>query len=190
MKCAACNLKECREGKDCTGIADTLGYSDDELAMMKIASEIEARHYMKKTRLEELILFAKTMGYKRIGLAFCVGLADEAGIIANILGKDFEVFSACCKVCGIEKEEFKLEKIKPERFEATCNPKAQAILLNEKHTELNVIIGLCIGHDIIFTSNCEASVTTLIVKDRVLAHNPAGAIYSGYYRQNKFGLED
>jgi uncharacterized metal-binding protein len=31
-------------------------------------------------------------------------------------------------------------------------------------------------------------VTTFIVKDRVLAHNPAGAIYSGYYKKNRFGL--
>jgi uncharacterized metal-binding protein len=28
-----------------------------------------------------------------------------------------------------------------------------------------------------------APVTTLIVKDRVLAHNPAGAIYSPYIRR-------
>jgi len=46
------------------------------------------------------------------------------------------------------------------------------------------------GHDIIFTRNSEAPVTTLIVKDRVLAHNPAGAIYSGYYLRKKFNLED
>lgn len=188
MKCALCDKKECREGKDCTGITETLGYSDEELAIMKVASGIEARHYMKKTRLEELILFAKKMGYRRIGLAFCVGLSDEARIINRVLEKDFKVFSVCCKVCGIPKEDFNLEKMNSEGFEATCNPKAQAILLNEKQTELNVIVGLCMGHDIIFTQNCDAPVTTLIVKDRVLAHNPAGAIYSGYYRKKKFGL--
>ncbi|MDK2891656.1 DUF1847 domain-containing protein [Methanohalophilus sp.] len=190
MKCASCTHKECREGKDCTTITETLAYTEDEQALMKAASEIEARYYMKKTRLEELILFAKEMGYKRIGLAFCIGLSNEAGIIAKILKKDFKVFSVCCKVCGIQKEKFNLKKISPENFEVTCNPKAQAILLNEKQTELNIIVGLCMGHDIIFTKNSIAPVTTLLVKDRVLAHNPVGVIYSRYYLKNKFGLAD
>ncbi|MBP2030147.1 putative metal-binding protein [Methanohalophilus levihalophilus] len=190
MKCASCIKKECRNGKDCTNIIETLGYQDDELKIMKIASAIEARYYMKKNRIEELLIFAKEMGYRRIGLAFCVGLSEEAGIIAKVLEKDFDIFSVCCKVCGIPKEEYNLEKMKSENFEATCNPKAQAMLLNEKQTDLNIIVGLCMGHDIIFTRNSEAPVTTLIVKDRVLAHNPAGAIYSGYYRKKKFGLED
>ena len=190
MKCASCNLKECRTGKDCTGITESLEYTDEEFGIMKSASEIEARYYMKKTRLEELILFGKEMGYKRIGLAFCVGLSDEARVIAKILEKNFDVFSVCCKVCGIPKEDFNLVKMKPDGFEATCNPKAQAILLNDKQTQLNIIVGLCMGHDIIFTRNSDAPVTTLIVKDRVLAHNPAGAIYSRYYRKQIFGLAD
>jgi len=43
-------------------------------------------------------------------------------------------------------------------------------------------VGLCVGHDMLFTRHSRAPVTTLVVKDRVLAHNPAGALYSGYYR--------
>lgn len=31
------------------------------------------------------------------------------------------------------------------------------------------------------TKHSQAPVTTLVVKDRVLAHNPAGALYSAYY---------
>jgi uncharacterized metal-binding protein len=34
----------------------------------------------------------------------------------------------------------------------------------------------------IFTIVSKAPVTTLIVKDRLLAHNPAGALYSKYIR--------
>jgi uncharacterized metal-binding protein len=45
-----------------------------------------------------------------------------------------------------------------------------------------VIIGLCVGHDMLFTSNSKAPVTTLIVKDRMLGHNPIIALYSGYHR--------
>jgi uncharacterized metal-binding protein len=46
-----------------------------------------------------------------------------------------------------------------------------------------VLCGLCVGHDAIFSMCSEAPVTTLIAKDRVLAHNPAGAIYSRYFRR-------
>ena len=70
----------------------------------------------------------------------------------------------------------------PERVEAMCNPMAQSLLLNRAGTQLNIILGLCIGHDIIFTQNSKAPVTTLVVKDRVLAHNPVGALYSRYWR--------
>jgi uncharacterized metal-binding protein len=55
------------------------------------------------------------------------------------------------------------------------------MILNTEKTDLNVILGLCIGHDTVFTKYSEAPVTTLAVKDRVLAHNPLGAIYSAYH---------
>ncbi len=70
-----------------------------------------------------------------------------------------------------------------------CNPIGQAAILNAEETELNIIIGLCIGHDILFTEHSDAPVTTLAVKDRVLAHNPLGAVYSRYYLKNVFGAD-
>jgi uncharacterized metal-binding protein len=72
-------------------------------------------------------------------------------------------------------------EIEPEEVEAMCNPIGQALILNREKTDLNIILGLCIGHDILFTQYSDAPVTTLAVKDRVLAHNPLGALYSGYY---------
>ncbi|MBN2109761.1 MAG: DUF1847 domain-containing protein [Methanosarcinaceae archaeon] len=190
MKCALCDEKECREGKDCTGQADDTIYEGYDLGSMKTSASIEARYYMQKTRLEELILYSREMGYKRLGLAFCIGLEKEARIIHRILEKEFEVFSVCCKVSGIDKEKYGLDKLHPEKFDPTCNPIGQAEVLNKKGTQLNIIIGLCMGHDILFTQHSAAPVTTLIVKDRVLAHNPAGAIYSGYYLRKRFGLQE
>lgn len=190
MKCAICNDKLCREGKDCAGITADIDYSGYELRSMKISAAVEARYYMQKTRLEEIILYAKEMGYKRLGLAFCVGLEKEAKTIHKILEKEFDVFSVCCKVSAIDKDDYDLEKLHPGTFDPTCNPLAQAMLLKNKDTQLNIIIGLCIGHDILFTQHSAAPVTTLIVKDRVLAHNPAGAIYSSYYLRKRFGITD
>lgn len=183
MKCALCLKKECLQNKDCTNIEKVKNsYSESELSMMKTAAEIEAQFYMKKTRIEEAILFAKKMEYKKIGLAFCVGLSDESAKIHQAFKKYFEVYSVCCKVCGIDKTECNLDKINENSKESMCNPLGQAEILNEKETDLNIVIGLCIGHDILFTHHSNSPSTTLVVKDRVLAHNPLGAIYSRYYQ--------
>jgi uncharacterized metal-binding protein len=127
---------------------------------------------------------AEQLQYRKIGLAFCIGLSEEAKIIDEILAKHFEVVSVCCKVCGINKKYFDLPQILSERHEVMCNPAGQAQLLNEAKTQLNVLCGLCVGHDAIFAKVSYAPVTTLIAKDRALAHNPAGAIYSRYIRKH------
>lgn len=185
--CGRCESKECRDGKDCFSQADNHKrlYQDSQIAELhRAASAIEGRYYGKETRLGEIILFAKELGYRKIGLAFCIGLSEEAKIIEEIFSKHFEVVSVCCKVCGINKKDFGLPQISSENYEVMCNPAGQAQMLNEAKTQLNVLCGLCVGHDAIFAKVSEAPVTTLIAKDRVLAHNPAGAIYSRYIRKH------
>jgi len=186
-QCAQCESKECRDGKDCFSMNSNHKqlYQDSDIAELhRAASSIEARYYKKETRLGEVILLCKQLQYQRIGLAFCIGLSEEAKIIAEILSKHFELVSVCCKACGIDKKDFDLPQILSERQEVMCNPAGQAQLLNDAGTQLNVICGLCVGHDAIFAKVSNAPVTTLIAKDRVLAHNPAGAIYSRYIRNN------
>jgi uncharacterized metal-binding protein len=183
MKCAYCGNKQCHGGVDCTGRAEEVKglYKGEILDIARKASYIEATYYMKEPRIVEVIEFAKAMGYKKIGIAFCVGLAREAEVVHSILERDFEVFSVCCKVCGISKGDFEMKPISGDPAETMCNPAGQASVLNDEGTDLNLIVGLCIGHDIVFTKVSEAPVSTLVVKDRVLAHNPCGAIYSRYY---------
>jgi len=186
-QCARCEIKECRNGKDCFSQTSNHRqlYQGSHIAELhKAASAVEARYYGKETRLGEIILFAKQLQYKKIGLAFCIGLSEEAKVIEQILSKYFEVVSVCCKVCGIDKKDFDLPQISSESYEVMCNPAGQAQLLNEAETQLNVLCGLCVGHDAIFSKVSDAPVTTLIAKDRVLAHNPAGAIYSRYIRKH------
>lgn len=189
MKCAYCDSKDCYKGKDCVELKEEAMklYTGDDLLSMKVSTSIESRYYMEKTRIEELILYAKGMDHHRIGIAFCIGMEKEARIIHKILENDFEVHSVCCKVCGIDKDEFGLERLhSKDGVEAMCDPIGQAMVLNDASTELNVILGLCMGHDILFTKHSEAPVTTIAVKDRVLAHNPLGAIYSNYHLKRRF----
>ena len=186
MDCAICENKKCREGEPCIEVEENLRekYLDSfNEKLFGTASKVEAEGYMKLTRLEEIIKFSLEMGYKHIGIAFCIGLSEEAKTLHNILKNQFKVSSICCKVCGMNKEDFGLNKIIDDRFEVMCNPIGQAYLLNSQNTDLNIICGLCIGHDILFTKNSKAPVTTFIVKDRVLSHNPAGALYSNYYKK-------
>jgi len=71
-----------------------------------------------------------------------------------------------------------------------CDPIGQAIILNDNKTDLNIICGLCMGHDILFSKYSKALVTTFIVKDRVLAHNPIGALNKYYRNKLKSRLEN
>jgi len=192
-ECAACESKACAQGKDCFGSAEEHRklYQEPRVANLhETASGIEAKYYCKEPRLGEIILFAKSLGCRKVGLAFCIGLSEEAKIIERILSKHFEVVSVCCKVSGIAKSDFALDQIRPGGPEVMCNPAGQATLLNKAGTELNVICGLCVGHDAIFGMVSNAPVTTLIAKDRVLAHNPVGAVYCRYVRRKLENPED
>ncbi|MFC1561406.1 DUF1847 domain-containing protein [candidate division KSB1 bacterium] len=186
MNCAACKNKECQNG---TMIKDIdMGfikeYRDEQNeSLFRTAAAVEADGYMKLTRIEELILFAKRCGYKRLGIAFCIGLEHEAHILYKVLKQHFKVSSVCCKMGGINKDGFGLKKIHEEKSEVICNPIGQAEILKQCGTELNIICGLCIGHDILFNKYSAAPVTTFIVKDRVLGHNPVSALYSNYYKE-------
>ncbi|UCE19178.1 MAG: DUF1847 domain-containing protein [Gemmatimonadota bacterium] len=190
MDCARCGNKECYRGKDCTDVTQKvlILYKENphHLKMASVSAELEGNYYMQLTRLEELISFCRLMDFKQLGIAFCVGLSEEVEKLHKILTKHFKVSSVFCKICGIEKDYFDLTKIEKDRIEVMCNPSGQVTILNNEGTDLNIIFGLCIGHDILFTKQSQAPVTTLVVKDRVLAHNPIGAIYSGYYRKKKF----
>lgn len=195
MNCAFCAHSKCYTiGQNCTNLKEEevcASYTEEERQLMQTASATESRNYMHMTRIEESAYFAKEMGVKKIGIAFCIGLKSEARLVADYFKKQgFAVDSVCCKVCSVDKDLLALEKIKKEGSEAMCNPKTQARLLNEAHTELNFIVGLCVGHDMVFTKNSEAPVSSIITKDRVLSHNPAGALYSRYWKRKLGILEE
>jgi uncharacterized metal-binding protein len=145
-----------------------------------------------KTRIIEVCEFAKKMGYRRLGLAFCLGLVREAAVVEDIF-KDhgFEVVSMNCKAGRVPKQEIGVkneEQIYQGMEEAMCNPIFQAKLLNHEKTEFNILLGLCVGHDSLFFRHAHAPTTVLAVKDRVTGHNPLAAIYlsESYYRKIRF----
>jgi uncharacterized metal-binding protein len=176
-------------------------YSDPELAeFARVASIVEGVAYTRvpwapsvpspaTTRLEEIISFAKRLGYRKLGVVYCIGLREEAEILVPLLERrGFEVVSVCCKVGGIPKEEIGVkdeEKIVPGTYESMCNPMSQAEILNQEGCEFNIAMGLCVGHDSLFLKYANALTTVFAVKDRLLGHNPLAALYQSrqYYRR-------
>ncbi len=195
--CAYCppSVRVCRDGEGdtrgpgfCPSKVDRDGL-DDARALYgdpfvhRVAQEsarVEAEGYCRWTRVEEIGEFAKKMGFSKIGIATCISFVDHANTLSRILeSHGFEVASAACKMGGVAKEEIGLEdaeKIRPGGHESMCNPVSQAEFLNRAGCQLNVVLGLCIGHDSLFFKHSEGLATTLVAKDRVLAHNPIGAL--------------
>ncbi|MFW6125769.1 MAG: DUF1847 domain-containing protein [Chloroflexota bacterium] len=174
---------------------------DDVKELARLASIQEYECYeltpngirTKIPRIEETIQFAQKNGFQRLGIAFCVGLANEARTLAQVLeSKGFEVVSVCCKAGAVPKERIGLrpeEKIPgPSMFESMCSPITQAEILNAERVDLAIQLGLCVGHDTLFMKYCRLPMTVLAVKDRVTGHNPLAALYlsaSPYYSRLK-----
>ncbi len=167
----------------------------EDARIARVAAKVEGLCYQRAeggavharwTRVEDTIAFARLMRYRRIGIATCIGLLDETRRLEQILrAQRLEPVSVCCKVGSVDKASLGIgdeEKVRPGTFEPACNPIAQAEILNAVGTDLNVIVGLCVGHDALFTKHSRAPVTTLVVKDRVTGHNPAAVLYGqGFY---------
>jgi uncharacterized metal-binding protein len=164
VQCALCRIKECVSGKNCSVIKSGLEYTGDDLRAIQTSAWLESDH-VKRTRLEEIAIFAKRLGYKKIGVAFCIEYEREARLVYDILSRFFEVFSVCCKVCSLEKESLGIKKSDDLEFEAICNPIGQALLLNDDLTDLNIMLGLKTGYDILFAKYSEAPSITLPVEE-------------------------
>ena len=90
-----------------------------------------------------------------------------------------------CMAGGAPRTKFGLKEREGAASQITCNPLMQAEVLNLEKTDLNVMVGLCLGHDILFIKNSKADVTPMVVKDRITGHNPIAALYTSqtYYKQ-------
>jgi uncharacterized metal-binding protein len=145
--------------------ADDVRGSDEEVQrLLDVARSVELDGYGVWPRVQELIEFSKRLGVKRIGVAFCAGLRTETASLAKILeSHGFEVATVACTV------------------NQGCNPVGQAQVLNAQDVDVAVVMGLCIGHDMLFHRYVKVPVTNLVVKDRVTCHNPAAPLLSFYW---------
>jgi uncharacterized metal-binding protein len=184
IECAACNRYACQVGRldatpdDCPMRGpfpsfDELYATDEAKRLLYQAARVEAEGYGRWTRIREVAELALRMGYRRLGVAGCPDMGLEADLAARSLRRRG------------------LEVIVAAPF-ADCDPVGQAALLAEERTHLNVIAGMCVGHDALFIRHSRAPVTSLVVRDPRLAHNPAAALYTrdGYLKKALYGVRE
>lgn len=144
-------------------------YETDE----KVKKSFEASNALKAdgkgqwTRIQEVLSYIKYMGFGKVGLAYCAGLRSEAETLTEIFaGNGVELSTVVCNVGG-----------------KGCNPIGQAMILNEVGADFSIVMGLCMGHDVLFQQFSDAPTTVLAIKDRVAFHNPVAPLYSSSWRR-------
>lgn len=136
-------------------------YNEQDKHMMKLSAQAKS-----KSRLQELIDFARLSGFKKIGVANCKGVQPYADKLTDRLKEEgFEVFGINCKESGLDGGDICEEMAGP-----CCDPVSQATYLNEQKTDFNINVGLCLGHGLLFQKYSEAEVTTFLVKDFATNH--------------------
>jgi len=191
--CLSCAERICFKEESCSSAAASrltdIGFLTRHI--LDAATDISSETERTLCRLSELVYFCLEMKYKQIGIAFCMDLLEPTEILAGVLRRFFDVTAVGCKIGGVPiKETYTGEENRKSTrsYEhIACNPLGQAEILNCLGTDLNVIVGLCMGIDCIFTRESQAPVTTLFVKDKSLANNPIGALYSDYYLKEAAG---
>jgi uncharacterized metal-binding protein len=138
-------------------------YNDTDIQILKQAEDSLNPHI---DRVAEIIEYAKVAEINKIGIANCTTFNKEADRLEVILSDaGFQVEKVHCKYGRVP-----FNELIPGYRGISCNPAGQAKYLEDKGTELNIMMGLCLGHDMIFNARSKAPVTPLIVKDRKLAH--------------------
>lgn len=196
-----CNLQDSQYPEFCLTthldeelLSDTMKlYEEKENRSSAIASAvIEHDFYCQYTRVEEIMEYARKMGMKKLGIASCAGLSHESCVLASILRHNgFEVYGTVCKVGEQKKTSVGIPKRCDNIGENMCNPILQAKLLNAEKTELNIVVGLCVGNDSLFYKYSDALVTTVVTRDCVTGHNPITTLYGAdTYFKNRFFPEE
>ena len=183
MPCSTCEVRACVKGGDypeaCAANFCEPGKLDearelyahsDYHEIMRIAWDTYSTAVANKwPRLQEVVHFARQMGYTRLGIASCISYAKEAAMLAEALrAEGFEVVDAMCKMGGLRFSDAGILEDGAERDPALCNPVMQADALNHAGTHMNLVVGLCLGHDMLFNRYSEALCTTLAIKDQSL----------------------
>ena len=191
MDCTKCTAKGCRISEPCTDRSSEYidQYKTEEAqSITRAASKlVDNGRAGTLSRLEEIVEYARLKDYRMLGVAYCYGMEQEAGLLRDYLTKEgFKTVMASCTVDGIS--ECKVNTTKTDQS-VSCNPIGQANVLNSSGADFTILMGLCLGHDILIQNKLNMEYTTWIVKDRVTKHRPMDAL-PGYRSSEDLFLEN
>lgn len=147
-------------------------------AIMQAAAKV-SEDTANSTRVQDTIKFANLVGAKRIGIASCTIMLHETRTLAKLLEQaGFHVETVGCKLEGNRRADLDLDPVEDGEGSVVCNPIMQALLLNEVKTDLNILMGICVGHDALFCKYSTAPVTTFTTKDFLTGNNPCAVLYT------------
>jgi uncharacterized metal-binding protein len=178
MNCTSCEDKVCRKQHKSCDRESFLNYEIIEQykevshsEIVKAAAElVDSGRAGTLSRMEEIIEFAKRMNYQKLGIAYCYGMEKQAKAIETLLINDwFDVSAVSCSVGGLKQSEVNSASCV---HKVSCNPLGQAEQLNAEKVDLTLVVGICMGHDILLNRNLAMDSTTLVVKDRKFNHVP------------------
>ncbi|HCL58130.1 MAG TPA: hypothetical protein DHW82_14140 [Spirochaetia bacterium] len=190
MDCIDCKAKSCRKGGK-TRICEinkekTISeYKNEEnqKIVQNAAILVDNGRAGTLSRIQELLEFIRLMKYQKIGLAYCYGLENLVSQLLPVFRKTgAEVVPVSCTFGGLLQDEVNQES---RIHNVSCNPLSQAEKLNQEKVELTIVIGLCLGHDILLNRYLKSDVTTLLVKDRTVSHDVMKGISKLFLELNR-----
>ena len=181
MDCVSCSAKTCRKTESCGAEKFDVSelHADYELEsnqkILQSASQlVDNGRAGSLSRLDEIIEFIQTMNYKKPGLAYCYGMEQDAKLVKQIFkSRGLGLKTVSCTVGGVAQDDINkagcIHKV-------SCNPLGQSRQLNAEAADFVIVMGICLGHDILLQRGLKADFTTFVVKDRVYNHAPLMAV--------------
>lgn len=157
-------------------------YALPENHVIMQAAAMVSEETVNSTRVQDTIKFANLIGATHIGIASCTIMLRETRILAKLLEQaGFCVETVGCKLESNRRADLDLEPpTTGGEGGVVCNPIMQALLLNETKTDLNILMGICVGHDALFCKYSDAPVTTFATKDFLAGNNPCAVLYTAH----------
>jgi uncharacterized metal-binding protein len=181
MDCTVCKIKTCRTAESCgaeyferSDVINNYEETKNQLIVQAAAQLVDDGKAGSLSKLRELVEFIKTMKYQKVGLAYCYGMEKDAIEVKKYFKQNgIPISAVSCTIGGIAQDNINKESC---IHKVSCNPIGQAKQLNYEKADLVLIMGICLGHDILLQRNLKSDFTTLVVKDRVHNNNPLLAL--------------
>lgn len=153
-------------------------YKNDDFVKWAVGahSQLLGRGGSRWPRIRHIAGFCKAGGITKAGIGVCMGFLEEAKHVKGYLSEQgIDAVVVCCGIGGLKLEDMGISRDVGYDY-TSCNPVSQINILNGAETGINIMMGLCVGHDMIFNRLSEAPVTALFVKEHISGHSPYSTI--------------